>query len=398
MNLTTHFPALQKTVNGQRLAFLDSAASAQKPQAVIDSLAATLSGPYANIHRGLYTNSAETTAAFEAARTSIAAFFNADPTGLVFTRNATESVNLVAQTWGRTHLTANSSITLTEAEHHANIVPWQLLQAQLGFTIRVIPLRLLQSPSPEALTPYLEGSSLLAVTQMSNVTGLRPNLGLLMALARQHGCTILVDGSQGAVHSAQNLTTLGADFYVATGHKLYGPNGIGILWGNPQLLAKLPPYQGGGDMIEQVHLPLGTTYAAPPARFEAGTPAIAEAIGLAAALAFMGQVGWQKIADIETALAHQLTATLQSLPFIEHYSPANSGIAAFNIKGAHPADVATLLDQQGVAVRSGHHCAMPYMKSLGISGCCRASLALYSTAEDIEQLAAALHKAHKLLS
>ena len=412
--VASYFPALAHTVNGHRLAFLDSAASAQKPQTVIDSLTHTLTGPYANIHRGLYYNSAETTASFENARTTIATFLNADPTGLIFTRNATESINLVAQTWGRKNLTTTDTITLTEIEHHANIVPWQLLQAEIGFTIRVIPLAELKNPSAESLTPYLEGSKLLAITQMSNVTGFQPNLGVILPLARTHGLTILLDGSQHAVHHPQNLTSSHPhtpDFYIATGHKLYGPNGIGLLWGKPEILAPLPPYQGGGDMIDEVHLPLGTTFAAAPARFEAGTPAIAEAIGLAAAVNFMQSIGWAHIKSHETSLAIKLTEALTDLPFLEPYSPANTGIAAFNMIGAHPADVSTLLDQQGVAVRSGHHCAMPYMKALQAQstqnakrktqnafGTLRASLAMYSTEDDITQLVTALHKAHKLLS
>lgn len=397
-SITSQFPALLLTVNGKRLAFLDSAASAQKPKAVTTTLTRTLSGPYANIHRGLYYNSAETTAAFEAARTSLAEFLNADAGGLIFTRNATESINLVAQTWGRKHLKASSIVVLTEIEHHANIVPWQLLQAEIGFTIRVLPLSVLKEGTTEALTPYFEGAALLAITQMSNVTGFKPNLGVILPLARQLGLTTLVDGSQAAVHHPQNLATLGADFYAVTGHKLYGPNGIGLLWGKPELLNNLPPYQGGGDMIDEVHLPLGTTYAQAPARFEAGTPAIAEAIALATATNFMLSIGWDTIQQHEATMADNLSQMLDNLPFIEQYSPPSTGIAAFNIKGAHPSDVATLLDQQGVAVRSGHHCAMPYMKSLGISGCLRASLALYSTAEDILQLQSSLEKAHKLLS
>lgn len=397
-SVLTQFPALHQTVNGQRLAFLDSAASAQKPKAVISSLTNTLSGPYANIHRGLYYNSAETTAAFEDARQTIAEFFSADPTGLIFTRNTTESINLIAQSWGRSHLKASSIIVLTEIEHHANIVPWQLLQAEIGFSIKVIPLSVLQAGDQESFTPFLEGASLLSITQMSNLTGFKPRLDVILPLARSHGLTILVDGSQAAVHHPQNLTTLDTDFYVATGHKLYGPTGIGVLWGKPHLLNTLPPYQGGGDMIDEVHLPLGTTFAQSPARFEAGTPAIAEAIALATATKFMRALGWNAIEQHERNLAGQLSLMLASLPFIEQYSPHGTGIAAFNIQGAHPSDVATLLDQQGVAVRSGHHCAMPYIKSLNISGCLRASLALYSTQEDIEQLKTALEKAHKLLT
>lgn len=397
-NFSRHFPALQTKVNGHRLAFLDSAASAQKPQSVIDSLTATLTGPYANIHRGLYHNSAVTTQAFEDARITLATFLQANPTGLIFTRNSTESINLVAQTWGRANLTAASAITVTEAEHHANIVPWQILQSQIGFTIRVIPANLLENPNEAELEPYLAGSALLAITQMSNVTGLRPSLHSIIPQARALGLTVLVDGSQGAVHDAQNLSHLGADFYVCTGHKLYGPTGIGLLWGNPHILAELPPYQGGGDMIETVTLPLGTTYAAPPARFEAGTPAIAEAIALATAVTFITTIGWPQIHAHESALANHLSHTLATMPFVQTYGPSGTGIAAFNLKNCHPSDVATLLDRQGVAVRSGHHCAMPYMAALGTPACCRASISLSATAEDIDQLATALHKAHSMLA
>jgi len=394
-----HFPALSLAPHGQRLAFLDSAASAQKPAEVLRAMADLLTGPYANIHRGLYFNSASTTAAFEAARATLASFLGADPAGLIFTRNATEGINLVAQSWGRANLTEADTVVLTELEHHANLVPWQLLQAQLGFAIRVIPLPLLHQPfNASAFQPLLEGAKLLAISQMSNVTGLRPNLAAILPLARRLGVTTLVDGAQGSVHGPQNLKELGADFYTLTGHKLYGPTGIGLLWVRPDLLAAMPPYQGGGDMIEEVRLPTGTTYAAPPARFEAGTPAIAEAVGLAAAAEFVAGLGWPAIQAHEGRLAQALTTALEELAFVETYGPPATGIAAFNIKGAHPADVATLLDRQGVAVRSGHHCAMPLLRALGIGGCLRASLALYSEEEDVRQLAAALHKAHRMLS
>ncbi len=394
---TSHFPALALQPYGKRLAFLDSAASAHKPTAVINALTEALSGPYANIHRGLYFNSAETTAAFESARTTLATFFGAKAEELVFTRNSTESINLVAQSWGRANLTAADTIVLTEAEHHANIVPWQLLQKELGFTIKVLPLALLENPSPIDLYPYFEGAKLLAITAMSNVTGLRPNLPVLLHAARTEGLTTLVDASQSVVHGPVMFPLLGADFVVCTGHKLYGPNGIGLLWAKTETLNAMPPYQGGGDMIDTVSLPLGTTFASGNARFEAGTPAIAEAIALAAAADFLSGLGWEAITAHEHALAEELTQTLSELPFIKLYSPANTGIAAFNLEGAHASDVATLLDQQGVAVRSGHHCAMPYIKALGTEGCLRASLALYSSSRDIAQLAEALHKAAKIL-
>lgn len=397
MSWHTLFPALSETRNGLRLAFLDSAASAQKPQTVITKLSETLSHHYANIHRGLYHNSAITTQAYEDARLTLATFLGTTPNTLIFTRNSTEAINLVAQTWGRKNLTSTSIVTLTEAEHHANIVPWQLLQAEIGFTIKVIPHHLLHSPDPLPLRPYLEGSSLLAITQMSNVTGLRPPVEDIIPLAHSLGAKVLVDGSQGAVHGPQNLTALGADFYTLTGHKLYGPTGIGLLYARAELLDAMPPYQGGGDMIEHVLLPTGTTYATGNAKFEAGTPPIAEAVALAEAARFIESLGWDAITKLEHHLAQHLTAQLSSLPFIEMHSAPGSPIMSFNVTGCHATDVATLLDAQNVAVRSGHHCAMPYLKALGQTATLRASLALYTTETDIHQLTHALIKAHKLL-
>lgn len=398
-NWGEQFPALMRHPHGKRLAYLDSASSAQKPIPVLQNIHATLNGAYANIHRGLYYNSAVTTAAFEEARKTVASFLGAAEHGLVFTRNATESVNLVAQTWGRKNLTKNDTVVLTEIEHHANIVPWQILQAEIGFTIRVVPHTVVTAPFDQsAWEPLLNGAKLLCITQKSNVTGVRPPLESIIPLADALGLATMVDGAQGAAHMPQNLTELGCTFYACTGHKLYGPTGIGVLWGKPQVMESLPPYQGGGDMIEEVALPTGTTYAHIPARFEAGTPAIAEAIALATAITFIKSLGWPAIELHEKTIAGQLTQALKNLPFVKLYSPADTGIASFNVGDAHPSDIATLLDQQGVAVRSGHHCAMPYMKALGIEGCVRASIGLYTTQADIAQLVDALQKAHEMLA
>ncbi len=398
LDVTGDFPALALRVHGQRLAFLDSGASAMKPQVVLDALQGVLAGPYANIHRGLYHNSATTTAAFEAARATVARFMNAPDNEIVFTRNATEAVNLVAQTWGRANLQAGDAVVLSALEHHANIVPWQLLAAEKGFEIRVLPLRGSGLDAADLQPLLADGKvKLLALTAKSNVLGTAPVLADFIAPARAAGALVLVDASQLVVHAPVDVRALGADFVVWTGHKLYGPNGIGVLWGRYGVLAAMPPYQGGGDMIENVSW-RGTTYAAPPARFEAGTPAIAEAIALAAACDYVSGLGWNRIIAHEKAMAALLDDVMR-LPFIESHSPAGTGIAAFNIKGAHPADVATLLDQAGVAVRSGNHCAMPLMADLGLAerGCVRASLGVYTQPEDIVQLASALHKAHKLL-
>jgi cysteine desulfurase/selenocysteine lyase len=393
------FPALAAKPHGQRLAFLDSAASAQKPDCVINALTQALSGPYANIHRGLYWNSATTTAAFEESREVLARFIGAHPAEIVWTRNSTESLNLIAQTWGRQNLRKGDVIVLTELEHHANIVPWQLLQAEKGFEIRVLPVNADGSLNLDTLPDLLRGAKLLTITQMSNVTGYKPPLEILIPAAKAAGAVVVVDGSQGAVHAPQNMATLGADFYVLTGHKLYGPNGVGALWARAELLAAMPPYQGGGDMIDEVHLPTGTTFAAPPARFEAGTPAIAEVIAFAEALKFMESIGWQTIQSHEHTLATALSDMLEGLPFIQCHSPRGTGIASLTMQGCHSADVAMILDEQGVAVRSGHHCAMPLLRRQNLlqTGTFRASLGLYTCMEDITQLEGALKKAKAML-
>lgn len=397
--IASAFPALAQRPHGQRLAFLDSAASAQKPQCVIDAQTHALTGPYANIHRGLYHNSATTTAAFEAARETVATFLGAKPHEIIWTRNSTEALNLVAQTWGRQNLKAGDAVVLTAIEHHANIVPWQLLQAQLGFEIRVVPVRNDGTLEVGAFPEILRGAKLLAISQMSNVTGYKPPLDEIIPQAKAAGAVVVVDGSQGAVHTPQNMAELGADFYALTAHKLYGPTGLGVLWGKAEVLAMLPPYQGGGDMIDEVYLPLGTTFAPPPARFEAGTPPIAEVIAFAEAVRFVEAIGWEAIMAHEHAMAELLSATLEALPFVEVHGPRATGIASFTLKNTHPADVAMLLDEQGVAVRSGHHCAMPLLRGQGLlpHGTLRASLGLYTGPEDIAQLGTALEKAKKML-
>jgi cysteine desulfurase/selenocysteine lyase len=392
------FPALGRTVRGLRLAYLDSAASAQKPQVVLDTLNELLGGAYANIHRGLYYNSAMTTAAYEDARGIIAAFLHAPSRGVVFTRNATEAVNLVAATWGRANLKKSDVLLLSEMEHHANIVPWQLLRDEIGFEIKVLPLDGDGTLAPEAVEAALKQGRVkfAALTQMSNVLGVRPPLAEIIPLLKAHDVTVLVDGAQGAAHGLGNFKALGADFYVATGHKLYGPTGIGCLVAAPELLDTLPPYQGGGDMIETVAWDK-TTYAPAPARFEAGTPAFAEAVGWAAACEYVSGIGLEKIAAHEAALAERLQAELAAVQGFVGYG-AGGGIVSFNLDGCQASDVATILDQCGVAVRSGHHCAMPLHARLGVAATVRVSLALYNDGEDIAQLAEALDKARAMLA
>lgn len=394
------FQALARAdMGGGRLAFLDSAASAQKPEAVLEALANTLEGPYANIHRGLYKNSAAMTQQFEDARQVVADFLGAPAGGIVFTRNSTEAINLVASSWGAANLKAGDAVLLTELEHHANIVPWQLLRERVGIDIRVATVDEHGALEIASVERHLADGNvgLVALTQMSNVLGVQPDVARVVTLAHAAGAKVLVDGSQGAVHSPQNLKQLGADFYVCTGHKLYGPTGIGVLASTPELLNSMPPYQGGGDMIESVSFER-TTYAKAPARFEAGTPAFVEAVALAAALEYVQGLGWKDIQKHEGEMATYLDNALDAAMVLRYgMAGRGHGIAAFNVPGCHPHDVATLLDQHSVAVRSGHHCAMPLMAKLGIDGCLRASIGLYTVKEDIDQLVEGLHKAAKLL-
>jgi cysteine desulfurase/selenocysteine lyase len=397
------FPALALPLHGRRVAFLDSAASAQKPQAVIDAMAQALAGPYANIHRGLYGWSEDLTARFEVARARVARFIgaaNADE--VVFTRGATEAINLVAQSWGRANLYEGDEVVLTIMEHHANIVPWQLLQAERDIVIKVVPMDdrgVLDLGAFEGCLTHR--TKLVAVTHISNALGTVNPVAEIAAIAKDFypDMRILVDGAQGVVHGVADVVTLGADWYVFSGHKLYGPTGIGVLWGRVEVLDAMPPWQGGGDMIEDVSFD-GTTFKAPPARFEAGTPAIAEAIGLAAAMDYLDALGTDAIAQHERDLllyAAQRLGQIEDLT-LHGTAPGKAGIVSFTLDGLHHADVATLLAQCGVAVRAGHHCCMPLMRRLGVPGTIRASLGLYSTREDIDQLVQGLYKAKEMLT
>ncbi|MCP5405238.1 MAG: cysteine desulfurase [Pseudomonadaceae bacterium] len=394
------FQSLMRADGGAaRLAFLDNAASAHKPEAVLEAIANALEGPYANIHRGLYRNSAEMTRRYEEARQVVAEFLGAPVGGIVFTRNATEAVNLVAASWGRANLKAGDAVLLSELEHHANIVPWQLLRDAVGIEIRVAGIDEHGALDMADVEAHLADGNvgLVALTQMSNVLGVQPDVAKVVKLAHLAGAKVLVDGSQGAVHGPQNMKQLGADFYVCTGHKLYGPTGIGVLASTPELLNAMPPYQGGGDMIESVTWDK-TTYAPAPARFEAGTPAFVEAMGLAAAIQYVQGLGWKDIQKHESEMATYLDNALDAAMVLRYgMAGRGHGIAAFNVPKCHPHDVATVLDQHNVAVRSGHHCAMPLMAKLGIDGCLRASIGLYTVKEDIDQLVEGLHKAAKLL-
>jgi cysteine desulfurase/selenocysteine lyase len=344
---------------------------------------------YANIHRGVHFLSMRATEAFEGARAKVARFLNAAKADeIVFTRNATEAINLVAQSWGRKNLGPGDEIVLTELEHHANIVPWQILRAEKGFEIKVAPIddtgQIRLEDMAELIGPK---TRLVAVSHMSNALGTILPVREIVRMARSHGAVVLVDGCQAAVHRQVDVQALDADFYAFSGHKLYGPTGIGVLYGKYALLDAMPPYQGGGDMIDRVTF-ARTTFKEPPHRFEAGTPAIAEAVGLATAIDYLADLG-PGVADHEDDVLAYATAQLSAIDGVTiHGTAAEKGaILSFTIAGAHAHDVATILDQQGIAVRAGHHCAHPLMDRLGVTATARASFALYSTRAEAEALA-----------
>ncbi len=396
------FPALAQTMNGKRLAFLDSAASAQKPRVVLDAHRNAYESSYANVHRGLYDFSQEKTAQFEAVRTKVAVFMGASsPQNIVFTKNTTEGINLVAQSWARTHLTAGDEIILSVMEHHANLVPWHILKTQTGIVIKYITV------TDDGLLDYAEYEKLLtpqtklvAVTHVSNVLGTRNDIGrirkTLDALAPQ--AKLLVDGSQAIVHGGVNVAELNADFYVWTAHKLYGPTGVGVLYAKPEILELMPPFLGGGDMIDTVTLE-GSTFAPPPARFEAGTPAIAEVIALGAAIDYVTGIGIDRMVAWEQGLLAYTNQQLSQISGMRIFgaTPDKAPVISFTLADFSAADIAMILDKMGVAVRTGHHCCQPLMQRFGVTGTVRASLALYSDKDDIDQLCSALEKAQKML-
>lgn len=385
------FPILQRQVNGKPLVYLDSAASAQKPRAVIDAMTAVMEGSYSNVHRGLHTLANETTDAYEAARKSIAAFINAGENEIVFTKGGTEAVNLVASGLGAT-IQPGDEIVLTEMEHHANIVPWHFLRERPGAVLKFIPVledgQLDMTALPDLLT---ERTRMVAVTHMSNVLGTINPIGEIVRMAHEAGAQVLIDGCQGVVHQGVDVKALDADFYVFSGHKLYGPTGIGVLYGKSQALAALPPYQGGGEMIGEVRLE-AITYADPPHRFEAGTPPIIEAIGLGAAVEWLNGIDRKAAAEHEARLYARVREGLKGANWLRVIgeAPGKGAIMAFTVDGAHAHDVAQILDRYGVAVRAGTHCAEPLMRRFGLTASARASFALYNTEGEADAFVDAL--------
>ena len=388
------FPILAQTVHGKKLVFLDSAASAQKPRAVIDAMVHAMETQYANVHRGLHFMSELTSDAYEAVREKVAKLINApSEKEIVFTRNATESINLVANTFGRASLKPGDAIVISEMEHHANIVPWQMLRDSHGIELRIAKITDAGEIDFNSLEQqFADGKvKLLAVTHMSNVLGTYTPAERLAKFAHERGAKILLDGSQAVVHRAVDVQTLDADFYVFSGHKLYGPTGIGVLYGKPEILDAMPPFMGGGDMIASVSYQK-STWAKPPQRFEAGTPAILETIGLGAAIDYVQNIGFSAIAAHERALTDHAIATLSQIEGLQILGTAQDrgGVISFTMQNAHAHDIATLLARQGIAIRAGHHCAEPLMGRLGVTSTARASFALYTTIEEIDALAAGL--------
>ncbi len=395
------FPILGQQVHGHPLVYLDTGASAQKPRMVIEAMNRFMENDYANIHRGVHDLSQRATDKYEAVRTTVRRFINAEyDDEIVFTHGATEAINLVAQSWGRTFLKAGDEIVITALEHHANIVPWQMLREQVGIVLRIIPV----TPEGEvrledvkaALSPR---TKMVAFAHVSNVLGTILPAAEIVALAHAAGAVALIDGCQAVSHMPVDMRELGADFYVFSGHKLYGPTGIGILYGKREILAQMPPYQGGGDMIASVTF-AETTYKEPPHRFEAGTPPITEVIGLGAAIDYLSTIGLSRIARYEDDLLAYATEKLSHINGLRIVGVAKkkSGIISFVMEHAHPHDIGTILDRQGVAIRAGHHCAQPLMEHLGLGATARASFGLYTTREDIDALAAALEKVREIFA
>ncbi len=393
------FPILAERPYGKPLVYLDNAASAQKPAAVIRRLVHAYEHEYANVHRGLHYLANAATEAYEAARESVRRFLNAaSHEEIVFTRSTTEAINLVASSYGLEHIGAGDEIVLSVMEHHSNIVPWHFHRERKGAVLRWVDVGDDGSFSLEAFGRALnDRTKIVAITQMSNVLGTAPPIKEVIRVAHQRGIPVLVDGSQGAVHLDVDVRDLDADFYVFTGHKVYGPTGIGVLYGKRELLESLPPFQGGGEMIEEVTQET-VTYNHPPHRFEAGTPPIVQAIGLGAALDYVEGVGRARIRAHEEALsayAHERLSSISPLRIIGT-SPGKGPILSFTMQGAHAHDVATLIDRSGVAVRAGTHCAMPLLQRFGVTSTCRASFALYNTFGEVDALADALARAQRL--
>jgi cysteine sulfinate desulfinase len=398
-HIRNQFPALTQQVNQQPLIYLDSAATTQKPQVVIDAISDYYSKQNANVHRGSHSLTAKATSQFEAARDNVAQFIGAASSKeIIWTRGATEALNLIAQTYARSSLKPGDEILVSELEHHANIVPWQIVAEQTGAKVVKVPMTRECQFDVAAFDSLLnDKTKIVALAQVTNVTGTRQPIEEVITKAHSVGAIVVVDGAQGIVHEPVNVTELNADFYVFSGHKLYAPAGIGVLYGKLELLESMPPWHGGGKMVERVSFE-GTTYSALPGKFEAGTPNVAGAIALDSAIQWLSQFEQQQV---EKHIHQLVDMTYQALSQLDDikvigYQP-NSSVVTFIMDGVHHQDIATLLDQQGIAVRAGHHCAHPLMDALGIKGTVRISFGIYNDIADVERLIAAIEKAVDML-
>lgn len=394
------FPALHQVAHGKPLVYLDNAATTQKPQAVIDAIRRYYEDDNANVHRGVHLLSQRATDAYEAAREKIRRFINAGSTReIIYTRNATESINLVARTWGETNIRRGDEVLITAMEHHSNIVPWQLLCERTGGVLRVAPMNdrgeLILEELDRLVSPR---TKLVSVVHLSNALGTINPIAEIVSLARRAGALVLIDGSQAVYHMATDVQAIDADFYAFTGHKVYGPTGIGVLYGREAILNAMPPFLGGGDMISSVTFEC-STWNELPYKFEAGTPHIAGAVGLGAAIDYVQAVGFDAIGPHEAALLEYGTARLQEVPGVRLVGIARekASVLSFVMDGIHPHDIGTIVDREGVAIRTGHHCAQPVMDRLGIPATARASLAMYNTTDDIDALVAALARVRALM-
>ncbi|MBC7770274.1 MAG: cysteine desulfurase [Phycisphaerales bacterium] len=391
------FPILSRDVHGRPLVYLDNAASAQKPEAVIEAMAAAMRGSYANVHRGLHALANETTDAFEAARETVARYIGATPECIVFTKGGTQAINIVA---AGLDVKAGDEIIVSVMEHHANIVPWHMLRERKGAVLRWLDIDADGGIDTAALDALIgPRTKMVALTHMSNVLGVKTPAAEIVRIAHAKDVPVLLDGCQAAVHMRVDVSALDVDFYAFTGHKLYGPTGIGVLYGKRDRLMAMPPFEGGGEMIDIVEQER-VIYNEPPHRFEAGTPPILEAIGLKAAIDWYESQDRAAIEAHEAALRDRAMDALSGLNWVQLHgqAPDKGAIIAFSMQGAHPHDVAQILDRQGVAVRAGHHCAQPLMKRLGVTATARASFACYNRLDEVDVFIEALHKARKLLS
>ncbi len=395
------FPILGSLVNGKPLVYLDNAATAQRPAAVIEAVRRSMAEENANIHRGVHYLSERATLEYDAVREDARAFLNAPATHeVIFVRGTTEAINLVAQSYGRSTLRPGDEILLTTMEHHSNIVPWQIVAGQTGAVVRAIPITDAGDVDLDAYRNMLSPRTrIVGVVHISNALGTINPVAEMARLAHEVGAVVVVDGAQAAPHRPVDVQGLGCDFYACSGHKMFGPTGVGILWGRTALLESMPPWQGGGDMIHTVSF-AGTTFAPLPAKFEAGTPAIAEVIGLGAAIRYLRGVGFDAIGAWERELLTRATDAVRAVPGVRLVGTARekAGVLSFTLEGVHPHDLGTILDADGVAIRAGHHCAQPVMERFGLHATARASFAFYNTLEEIDVLVRGLHRAREVFA